>query len=663
MNRARRLLPDQGAPVKVIATTRNRLAGTIVALAVTLLVTATTEQVLAQQVTPNYRDTDIRQVIEAVGAVTGRNFIVDSRIRGTVNLSSNTPMSPEEFYQAFLATLSVNGLVALDADGVTRIIPEANARMLHGTEPGVLLEDLVTRVVRLDHIGAAQMVPLLRPMIPQYGHLAAHPTSNTLIIVDRAGNIDRLMRVLRDVDRADVDDFDFIPLENASAADIVRMIGPMSQASQAAGGPPQVQVVADDRTNSIVLSGPRAGRMQYRSMIAYLDSPVDRAGESRVRYLFYADAEELAEKLQAQFGSNDEEGPVTIWSDRSTNALIYRAPPPVQADMNAIIDLLDIRRAQVVVDAIMVELTEQKAAELGMTWAILGAGDNAPLGLTNFGINPGGLLQLGAAAASGVPSPGAIPQGVTAGVGRVRDSATSWAALVSALQGDSTTNIVFNQSLTMLDNETAEATNGQEVPFVTGQYASGQTGTPGIVNPFTTIDRQPVGITLRVTPQINEGDGVKMVIELESSSISQTATSAVDLIKNTRNVVTSVFVEDGDILALGGLVDEKLLQGEQRVPGLGRIPGLGWMFRARNAERVNTNIMVFIRPTILRDRQQAIIQTGARYNYARDLQIQQAERGSGLLRDETIPMLPEFAPVPDATVELFESEETQVQQD
>jgi general secretion pathway protein D len=632
---------------------RDRIAGPLAAIVIGASLLPFADPAGAQdQIIPNYRETDIRQVIEAVGAVTGRTILPDPRVRAQVTLISSTPMTPQGFYEAFLAMLSVHSFVAIESDGIVRVIPDATARTMHGTDDGSRSEDFVTRVVQLQNIGAAQLVPLLRPLVPQYGHLvAAAPPSNMLIIADRAGNVARMIDIVRRMDQAGNEEFDFIRLENASAADIVRMVGPISQSAQAGGAPP-VQIVADERTNSVVLSGPEASRLRFRAMITYLDTPIDQGGDTRVRYLYYTDAESLAERLQAQFGSAPEaqaEGGISIWADPGTNALIYRAPARVAQDMMAVVDRIDIRRAQVKVDAIIVEISEQKAAELGVTWAIAGTGSSTPIGITNFGISSGGLLQLGAAAAGDVPSPGAIPQGITAGLGRVRDSATSWAALVNALRGDSTTNIISTPTIVTMDNEEAEIRVGQQVPFLTGSFTSAG-AQPGVVNPFQTVQREDVGTLLRITPQINEGDGVKLVITQETSSISQAA-GAVDLITNKRSITTSVFVEDSEILVLGGLVDDQLMQGEQRVPGLGRIPGLGWLFRARTTDRTKTNLMVFIRPTIIRDSSQSTFQTGQRYNYLRDLQIEQAQQGVQMLRGEDIPILPEFVPLPETRLE------------
>jgi general secretion pathway protein D len=609
------------------------------------------------QIQPNYREADIRQVIEAVGEVTGRNFLVDPRVRGQITLLSFTPMTPDAFYQAFLATLEVNGFVALDSDGVVKIVPDANARQMAGAGAAGEGDEMVTQVVVLENIGAAQLVPILRVLIPTYGHLAAHPTSNSLIIVDRAANMTRILNIIRRMDRAGTQGVEVIPLENAAANDVVQMLSTLNQNAQAIGGAPPVQVIADDRTNSVLLSGPEAARLQYRMLVAHLDTPSEQGGDTLVHYLNYADAEDLAMKLQAQFGAagaapaapgpeggaaGPAAGPVTIWADPGTNALVINAPERIRQDMMAVIRMIDIPRLQVQVDAIIVEVSETKAAQLGVTWLVDGSGDDEAVGLTNFNQVTGGILQLGTAISGDTPNPTAIAQGLTLGVGSISETGTSWAAILTALRSDAGTNIVSTPTIVTLDNEEAEIRVGQEVPFLTGQFTN--TGAAaGSVNPFQTIQREEVGTSLKITPQINEGSGVKLVIEQETSSLDL-STQAADLVTNSRVITTSVFVDDGNILVLGGLIDDQLRQGEQRVPGLGRIPGLGWLFRARRTDRERSNLMVFIRPTILRDKEDAAFQTSSKYNDVREIQRRLAEDRIRLMREERHPELP---PLPD----------------
>ena len=283
------------------------------------------------QIMPNYRQADIQQIIEAVGEVTGRNFVVDPRVQAQVTLLSFSPMTPDAFYDTFLAALQVHGYVALDSGDVVKIVPDANARQLPGAPPGSTGDQLVTQTVRLENVGAAQLVPILRPLVPQYGHLAAHTTSNMLIIADRAANVVRMLNIVARIDQAGNDEIEIIPLENASASQIVRMLSTLNQASTAAGSAPGVQLAADERTNSLLLSGAQSGRLRYRALIAHLDTPTEGGGDTRVRYLNYANSEDLAANLQAQFGALGEGGTggtsqaITIWSDAPTNALVINA--------------------------------------------------------------------------------------------------------------------------------------------------------------------------------------------------------------------------------------------------------------------------------------------------------------------------------------------------
>jgi len=636
---------------------RTRTSGlpALLALATLLAAFRLDAQQPGPQIMPNYREADLRQVVEAVGEVTGRNFLVDPRVTGQVTFLSYSPMSPEAFYEAFLATLQIHGFIAVESENVVRIVPDATARVHPGLAAETEGDRIVTQVVQLTNVGAAQLVPILRPLIPQYGHLAAHPGSNTLIIVDRGVNVDRMLNIIGRMDQDSDEEIEVIRLENASAGEVVAMLSALDQGAVTEGIPP-MQIAADDRTNSILLSGPNDRRLRYRALIAHLDTPSGEAGNTQVRYLNYASAEDLASNLQSQFGGlaagegATAEG-VSIWADAGTNSLIINAPARIMQDMNTVIDRLDIRRAQVQVDAIIVEVSENRASELGVTWASQGAGSDSPIGGTNFSATAPGILQLGAAAAGSAAGEAAnqlgaltqFPDGLLTAVGRISDSGTSWAALLTALAGDSATNIVATPTIVTLDNEQAEISVGSTVPFLSGQFTNTGAAT-GTVNPFQTINRSDVGTRLAITPQINEGSGVKLLIEQETSSISEDS-RAVDLVTDTRRIMTSVFVDDGSILVLGGLIDDQLREVEQRVPVLGQIPGIGALFRSQSTELDKTNLMVFIRPTIMRDSVEAAFQTNAKYRYIRDLQIQQSERNVPLMSDAERPMLPELEAV------------------
>ena len=605
--------------------------------------------------TANYREADIRMVADQVQQVIRRNIIIDPRVRAQVTVLSSDPMTADAFYQLFLSTLEVHGFVALDSGDAIQIVPDAQARFGQG-------DDFVTQLVLLEHINAQQLVALLRPMLPQPAHLAGHQASNALIIADRPGNIRRILDLVRRMDQAGTQDVEVIQLENASADDVVRMLGQLNQAAQASGGSPPFQVIADPRTNSALLAGPESVRLQMRALIAHLDTPSAQGGDTLVHYLNYADAEDLATKLQAQFGSGGAtgpapveggapavSGPISIWADAGTNALVINAPERVRADVMAVINQIDIFRLQVQVDAIIVELSEEKSAQLGVTWLSAGDNEDEVLGLTNFTNAGGGIIGLAGASSGDASALSRLAEGITIGVGKITDSGTSWAALLNALRGDGETNIISTPHIVTLDNEEAEIRVGQEVPFLTGQFTN--TGAnQGSVNPFQTIQRQEVGTSLKITPQINKGSGVKLDIEQETSSLSAGVEGAADLITNTRTINTSVFVYDGEILVLGGLIDDELRETDRRVPGLGRIPGLGWLFRARRTDRSKTNLMVFIRPTILRDAEDARFQTNAKYRFIEDLQREMADDPVLMMRDQDRPQLPPLpeTPVPNA---------------
>ena len=621
------------------------------ALCAAILACAAGSQSQAQQevlYTANYREADIRMVAEQVQAVIGRTIIIDPRVRAQVTVLSNAPMTADAFYRTFLASLEVHGFVALDSGSAIQIVPDSNARFGAG-------DDYVTQAIILDNIGASQLVPILRPLLPQSAHLAAHQISNALIIADRPQNMRRMMELVRRMDQAGTQDIEVIQLENASADEVVRMLGQLNTAAQAAGGAPPIQVLPDPRTNSVLLSGSGAVKLQMRALIAHLDTPTEDGGDTLVRYLNYSDAEDLATKLQAQFGQGGgaapptpegggppaATGPVTIWADADTNALVINAPERIRADMLSVINQIDIPRLQVQVDAIIVELSEEETAALGVTWL---RADDEFIGLTNFAnAGGGGILGLAGAAGSDPPNLAALAEGITIGIGKLSGPG-GWAALLNALRGEAETNIISTPQIVTLDNEEAEIRVGQEVPFVTGQFTN--TGAnQGSVNPFQTIQREEVGTSLKITPQIEgSGNGVKLEIEQETSSLGATVEGASDLVTNTRNITTSVFVNDGDVLILGGLIDDKLLESDRRVPGLGKIPGFGWLFRARTSDRTKTNLMVFIRPTILRNAADARFQTNAKYRYIQDLQRQLAEDPVLLMREFERPQLPPLEP-------------------
>ena len=614
-------------------------------------------------ITPNYKEADIRQIIEAVGEVTRKNFIIDPRVSAKVTMLSSTPLTPEAFYEAFLSILQVHGYVAVPTGNLIKIVPDATARQFAGpigTAGAAGPDDIVTQVIQVQNVGAAQLVPILRPLIPQYGHLAAHPGSNMLIISDRAANVTRMLTIVRRIDQSNDEDVEVVRLEHASAAEIVRIMTALTQQPRADGVPVSTSLVADARTNSVLIGGDKSERLRLRALIAHLDTPLEDGGDTQVRYLRYADAEELATKLQQHFTTQVQSAAgqaatantanaVSVWADQQNNAIVVNAPPKMMRSLMQIVDKLDIRRAQVLVEAIIVEVIADKTSELGVTWAVEGTGSNTPIGVTNFPDFSNGVVQIGGAAGSGgqVDPTGLIGSGITLGLGRISDSGISFASIITALQGDADTNIISTPSIITTDNEEATLNVGQEVPFVTGSYSSTGGSAGGAVNPFQTIQREQIGVKLTITPQINEGNALLLNISQEISNIAQSA-QAVDLITNQRIIETTVIVDDGQILVLGGLLEDVLRESEQRVPVLGRIPILGNLFRSRKTDKVKTNLLIFIRAKILRDSTQMSIETNAKYNSIQ--QILQGNRDTDILlmpnqQRPVLPPLEDYQPV------------------
>lgn len=592
------------------------------------------------QITPNYKDADLGQVIEAVSQVTGKNFIVDPRVRAQVTMLSTAPMSPAAFYEAFLAILQVHGFVAVPSGSVIKILPDATSRQMPANDlPDRISstsDEIVTQVVQVRNVSAAQLVPILRPMMPQSAHLAAYPSANMLIISDRASNVNRMMRIIQRIDRSGDGDFEVIRLEHASANEIVRVINSLSaaQGAEAAGG---ARVVADERTNSVLVSGETSQRLRFRTVITHLDTPLEAGGDTQVRFLRYADAEKLAAKLKEQSGATvaaaggqaaaqaaaagGVDKSVTIWADPETNALVMTAPPKTMRSLMGVVDRLDVRRAQVIIEAMLVEVSTDASRDLGVNWIIDGSGDNFLVGLFQQPIAGVGIAEI----AAGFDDPSSVtsaPGGLTIGGGRDEATGTNFAAILRALASDGDTNVVSMPSVITLDNEEAQIKVAQEVPFLTGTFTN-TGGTGGAVNPFQTIERKEVGNILKITPQITDEDTILLKIEQEASGIAAAAAqvSSTDLVTNKRTISTRVLVDDGGMIVLGGLIEDRLTESESRVPLLGRIPVIGALFRTRNTQKTKTNLMVFIRPRVLRTAEQAAIETNAKYNYLRNLQL------------------------------------------
>ena len=635
------------------------------ALAALLAAGGTAHAQQGAMITPNYKDADLGQVIEAVSQVTGKNFIVDPRVRAQVTMLSSTPMSAGAFYEAFLAILQVHGFVAVPSGNVIKILPDANARQLPANDlpdrVSSTSDEIVTQVIQVRNVSAAQLVPILRPLIPQYGHLAAYPSSNMLIISDRAANVNRMVRIIQRIDSGGDSDIDIIRLDHASSAEIVRVINALT-AAQGAEGAGGAKIVADERTNSVLLSGEASQRLRLRALITHLDTPLESGGDTQVRYLRYADAEAIAAKLKEQAqgvaaaagggapggaasaGGGDRS--ILIWAEPETNAIVVTAPPKVMRSLMQVVDKLDIRRAQVMIEAMLVEVTADATRDLGVNWIIDGSQDNFLVGLFQSPIAGAGISEVAAGVdailGGGDTTDLVAPSGFTLAAGRNKDSGTNFAAILRAISGDGDTNIVSMPSVITLDNEEAQIKVAQEVPFITGQYTN--TGNAaGAVNPFTTVQRQEVGNILKITPQITDEDTILLKIEQEASGVAPTQVQgAVDLVTNKRTITTRVLVDDGGMIVLGGLIEDRLTESETRVPLLGSIPVLGELFRTRSTQKTKSNLMVFIRPRVIRNAEQAAIETNAKYNYMRGLQLDRNDGKVKLMPKTQQPTLPEL---------------------
>ncbi|WP_172597566.1 type II secretion system secretin GspD [Sulfuriflexus mobilis] len=606
----------------------------------------------------NMENTDIKTLISTVADKTGKNFIIDPRVKGKVTVISHKPVSRDELYQIFLSILEVHGFAAVPGDKAIKIVPDATAKQTGiptatAKSPGQG-DELVTRVVSIDYVNATQLVPILRPLIPQQGHMAAFPSSNVLIVSDRAENISRIMKLIRRIDRPGNEDVEVISLQHASATEMVRILTALNKQNATKGGPEEPVLVADERTNSVLLSGDKANRLRLRALITHLDTPNDAGGDTQVIYLKYADAKSLVPVLTSVSDSigggkakaataSATSSPVNIQADENTNALVITAPPDQMRSLQAVIRQLDIRRAQVLVEAVIAEISTTKSSELGVQWLandfILG-GDN-PGAVSQFPGSGVGIVDLATDPTT------AVGNGLTLGIGDLVGT-SRFGVLVRAIASDDDTNVLSTPSLVMLDNEEAEIVVGQNVPFVTGT----QQTTGGLANPFQTIERQDVGLTLKVKPQINEGDAIKLEITQETSSVvTNNTTGSSDIITNKRSIKTTVLADDGDIVVLGGLITDDLAEGVSKVPLLGDIPIVGNLFRSRTATKVKRNLMVFLHPVIMRDAKANAAFTSRKYNYIRTQQIQARQDGVHLLPDDVAPVLPsldEFLILPPA---------------
>jgi len=623
-----------------------------------LLLLALAALAQAKSITLNMKNADINAVIGTVAEVTGKNFIIDPRVKGKVTIISSRPLDAEQVYQVFLAMLDVHGYAAVPAGEVIKILPDADAK--HAGMPARGKgEEIVTQVIAVKHVSAAQLVPILRPLVPPQGHLAAHAQTNTLIVADRVSNIRRLLRIVQKIDEPSSSEIEVVPLQHASATEVVRILTSLRQQKKKKDPKSAAPtLVADERTNSILLGGEKSERLQIKAIIAHLDTPSETSGNTHVVYLRYAKAKDMVTvltgvgKVKAKDkkggGASRRQQNFDIQADESANALVITASPDVYRSLESVIRKLDVRRAQVLVEAIIAEVSMNQTSELGIQWfaGSENPGSN-PVGVTNFGSN--GIVQMGAAAnalSRGQP-PTSLPigNGLTMAVGSITSGRYSFGALINALAGDGRANLLSTPNIVTMDNEEAEIFVGKEVSIPSGAYSV--TGTVGSINnPFTTFKAKQVGIRLKVKPQINEGDAIKLDIDQNVDAITAGNAGEANLVTSQRSIKTSVMVDDGQIVVLGGLITNDENQSVQKVPLLGDIPVLGALFRYKRNNTDKTNLMVFLRPQILRDAAVAAAVTGDKYNYMRAKQLE-VTRGQPFLQQTPamrFPPLSSFLP-------------------
>ncbi|MEM1152560.1 MAG: type II secretion system secretin GspD [Pseudomonadota bacterium] len=625
--------------------------------------------VFAQDFTVNLKEADIQELIKFVAEATGTTIVVDPAVKGKVKVVSSKPVSRDELYELFLSILEVHGFTAVRSGGVIRVIQSKDARsapvqVREGTS-GRASDEYVTEVIKLDNISAAKLIPVLRPLVPQQAHMAAYAPSNAIIISDLSSNIDRIRDIIKRMDQSAVQQTDIIQLQFAVAENVVTMLDQLAKSeAKQSGAEAEVLLVADTRTNSVLVSGDELERARIRQLVEYLDTPLEQSGNVKVIYLQYAQATEIADVLtrvmqnisrldEGEGGNNNRrrtDNTATIEADEGTNALIITADADQMASIEAVVHRLDIRRAQVLVEAIIVEMEITDQEDLGVQWLFadssgafgsnINAADSRARTIAD-GILPSDDETLNDVNLAGLAGALANTGGTTLGWGQLSDSLTM-AVILNALEEQTNSNILSTPSILTLDNQEAFITVGQQVPFVTGSFSNTGSGNDGAINPFQTIERENVGITLTVTPQINDGDSVVLDITQEVSSISGATAIASDVITNERKVETMVVAEDNRVVVLGGLIQDNVQEGRQKVPLLGDIPFLGRLFRTDSETFARTNLLIFIRPTIIRDSKALAGATAEKYRYIREQQMKQREAGLLFLEDDYVPLVPQW---------------------
>lgn len=676
----------------------------------------------AEPVTLNFVNAEIEGVARAMSAILNQQFVVDPRVKGTMTLYSETPLSPRDAYVNFLASLRGLGFTVVEVNGLYKIVPEADAKLQTGTvsigeQPGRRGDQVMTQVYRLTHENANNLVPVLRPLISPNNTINANPGNNTLVVTDYADNLARIGKIITAMDMPAAGDVEVIPLKYAVAADIATLVQRLTDSAGgttgqpgapavagAVGGAGGASVMTDPRSNSLLVRAPNPSRLaSIRALVDKLDRPsqgTGAAGNVWVVYLKNADSVKLATVLRAAYGGSSGAGgtggaspsssglgtptsqtttagttstagaspqstspvqpgagPSTggfIQADPSTNSLIITAPEALYRQLRAVIDQLDSRRAQVYIESLIVEVDPSQSVDFGIQWQgiigskgdsnIVAAGTNFGSGLDNI-LNSSAVVAQGSAGVISAAAAGTLPSsGFNIGLAHKFGSFYTLGALARALDSTTGTNILSTPNLVTLDNEEAKIVVGQNVPFITGQYTNTGTST---TSPFQTIERKDVGTTLRIKPQIGENGTVRMTIYQESSSIAGTTAVGTDNAgptTNKRSIESTIVVDDGQIIVLGGLIEDNYTSNRSKVPLLGDIPFLGALFRSENRTRKRTNLMVFLRPVVMRDQAGSNKISLDRYDFIRGQQLDSQPPPSSILRINESPVLPQLRP-------------------
>ncbi|WP_323844155.1 type II secretion system secretin GspD [Microbulbifer magnicolonia] len=613
----------------------------LLAVGVGIFISASVLAQAPERVTLSLDNADIRDLINWAADFTGKNIIVHPNVKGKVTVVAGDPMTHEEAFDVFMSVLQVNGFSLVEQGGTWKVVPDALAKQqaipVADEKTRAPAESLVVRTVRVENISAAQLIAMLRPLIPQTGHLAAYADTNTLIIADRAANIDQIVRLVKQLDRAGAIEIEMVPLQFASAKEIKQVLGELLQAGGKNGTPGSevqpLRIAVDERSNSVLLTGDPVTRQQLKNVIRRLDQPLSGEGNTAVIYVQYANAADLKPILEGMSGSiqkteKDQQAAdveVSIQVNEALNSLVLTAPPSLLETMKGVIAKLDVRRAQVLIEAIIVEVTEGTGNELGISW-IAGANEDVVAGWNNLpsttGVDEDGniidTLNPFSLPLTSLTGPGALHLGYLSG--------TDIRLAINAVARENNANILSTPTIMALDNEEAEILVGQNVPFITGeQLLSGSNN-----DPFTTIQREDVGTTLKVTPRVNNNNSVTLEIEQKVENVlpfAEGVTGAADIVTSKREIRTKVLIDDGAILVLGGLIEDKVTESVSKVPLLGDIPGIGRLFRNTSKDVDKTNLMVFLRPKILSTQVAGYEETRSRY-----LDLQQKQL---YLRDKT----------------------------